>query len=145
MKKKLNKNYAYIDGSFNPNTKRYGWGGFLVDQYEKKHIITGSGGIPKYIELRNVAGEILGATEVIKMALDLGMKTLTLYHDYEGISNWPLYVWKATKPETKKYAEFVRKSMEKRLKIFFVHTKAHAGIHGNEEADKLARKAVGLK
>lgn len=33
------RSYAFVDGSFNPVTKIYGCGGFLIDQFGNRHII----------------------------------------------------------------------------------------------------------
>lgn len=138
------KNYAYVDGSFNPETKVYGWGGFLVDQNGKKHLIQGSDKLEDLAKLRNVAGEISGAVGVICKAISLGMEHLTLYYDYDGVANWPLKRWKCKNSITIYYAQFVQLVMRGMLKIHFQKVKGHAGILGNEEADRLAKRAVGI-
>lgn len=143
--KKANKNYAFIDGSFNPATAVYGCGGFLVDNLGIKHIIQKSGRDPEMVKMRNVAGEILGATEAIKLAMRLGMRKLTIYHDYEGIAAWPQGRWKCKKFATQRYAMFVWEMMDAGLRIYFSHVKSHSGDFGNEEADQLAKQAVGLE
>lgn len=140
-----NKNYAFIDGSFNPTTKVYGCGGFLIDQYGKRHIITAHGNDQNMAKMRNVAGEILGAMKAVELALRLKMKKLTIFHDYEGVAAWPLGKWKCKKKETRKYTMTIWKAMERGLKIYFSHVKGHSGIDGNEEADRLAKIAVGLR
>lgn len=138
------KNYAFIDGSYNPKTKVYGCGGFLVDQFGKKHIIQGSGTDPEKAKMRNVAGEILGAKMVIMKALRLGMEKLTIFYDYDGIANWPTGKWKCKKHETEMYARFVNSAISVGLKLYFQHVKGHTGILENEEADRLAKEAVGI-
>lgn len=145
MKKFLNKNYAFIDGSFNPSTKVYGCGGFLIDHLGKKHIIQKNGSEPEMAKMRNVAGEILGAITAVELAQNLGMRKLTIFHDYEGIAAWVLGRWKCKKPETRKYVMFMWNAMEAGLKIYFTHVKGHSGNWGNEEADQLAKLAVGLE
>lgn len=139
------KNYAFIDGSFNPITKVYGCGGFLIDQFGRKHIIQERGADQNMAKMRNVAGEILGAVKAIKLAQNLGMRKLTIFHDYEGISAWPLGKWKCKKKETRKYTMIVWGAMEAGLKIYFNHIKGHSGNVQNDEADQLAKLAVGLR
>lgn len=140
-----NKNYAFVDGSFNPLTKVYGCGGFLIDHLGRKHIIQSKGTDQKMAKMRNVAGEILGAMKAIDLAKDLGMKKLTIFHDYEGIAAWPMGRWKCKKQETRNYAMFVWNAMNLGMKIYFRHVKGHSGIDQNEEADQLAKLAVGLE
>lgn len=138
------RSYAFVDGSFNPVAKIYGCGGFLIDQFGKKHIIQASGDSEDWAVMRNVAGEILGAKKAMELAKNLGMKKLTIFHDYEGVANWPLGVWKAKKTITKEYAQFACMIMASGLKLYFRHVKGHSGIIENEEADRLAKEAVGL-
>lgn len=138
------RNYAFIDGSFNPDTKVYGCGGFLIDQKGKKHIIQKSGNDPNLIKMRNVAGELLGSMEVISKAFSLGMTKLHIFYDYDGVANWPTGKWKCKKPYTKDYAAFVNAMVKIGFTIFWHHVNSHAGILENEEADCLAKEAVGL-
>lgn len=145
MSKNKRKNYAYIDGSFNPKTKVYGWGGFVIDQNGNKHIIQGCGNSEEFAKMRNVAGEIFGSVFTIVKVVSLGMKELTIYYDYDGVANWPLKKWKCNNCITEIYAWFVREIMKNGLKIHFKKVRGHAGILGNEEADRLAKEAVGIK
>lgn len=142
---KPTKNYAFIDGSFNSQKNIYGCGGFLIDQLGKKHIIQMWGNESEMVKMRNVAGEIIGAIAAVELAQKLGMKKLTIFHDYKGISEWVLGNWRCKKKETRRYAMAMWAAMEAGLKIYFKHVKSHSGIEGNEEADQLAKLAVGLK
>lgn len=139
-----NNHYAFVDGSFNQKTKTYGYGGFLVDQHGRKHILQGSGNDPEMAAMRNVAGEILGSEMAIRKAMSLKMKRLMIFHDYEGVAKWPLGLWKAKKKGTFEYASFVKDAMRKGLKISFTHVKGHSGMSLNDEADQLAKLAVKL-
>ena len=127
--------YAYVDGSYNPKTKVYGYGGFLVVN-DEKFIIQGNGNNPEMAAMRNVAGEILGAKTVVTKAVQMGLKELVLYYDYAGIEQWATGGWKCNKAGTMMYHSFMQQ-MEDKIKINFVKIKGHTGIEGNEEADVL--------
>lgn len=138
------KSYAFIDGSFNPKTKIYGCGGYLIDQSGKKHIIQQCGSDKNLAKMRNVAGELLGVKAVIDMAKSLKMKKLTLFYDYAGIENWVNGEWKCKKHETKMYRDLVHSAIKNGLEIIFKKVDAHTGVAGNEEADQLAKLATSL-
>ena len=137
--------FAFVDGSYNAETHTYGWGGFIVDKFGRKHILRGSGRKINLCKMRNVAGEILGAGAAIQMALKLGMDKLTIYYDYEGIEKWVTGKWCARKKETQNYVALAKGAMRSGLKLYFKHVKAHSGIPFNEEADRIAKEAVGLR
>ena len=109
------------------------------------HIIQKNGNDPEMAKMRNVAGEILGAMEAVYLAQKLGMKKLTIFHDYEGVAAWVLGRWKCKKSETRKYAMVMWKAMDTGLRIYFKHVKGLSGNWGNDEADQLAKLAVGLE
>lgn len=134
--------YAYVDGSFNANTNTYGYGGFIYEN-GKRHILQGSGDDTELAGMRNVAGEIMGCINAVKMAQTLDVRSLRIYYDYKGIEQWAIGGWKAKKPGTKDYADFMHKVMQN-MDIEFVHVKGHTGVIGNEIADKLAKQAVGI-
>lgn len=128
---------AYVDGSYNKELKIYGLGIVFITSalYEE---ISKSGNDPVMLKMWNVAGETEAAMAAIQEAINLGCKTLTIYHDYTGIAGWA-DDWEADKEGSKRYKKFVKKAKEK-IELKFVKVKAHTGNKYNEIADRLAKK-----
>ena len=136
------KPYAFVDGSFNPKTNVYGYGGF-VEVNGERYILQGCGDDPEMSGMRNVSGEILGAMAAVEKAISLNLPEIDIYYDYVGIEMWATDNWKCNKECTIAYRDYMKNAMKK-IKINFIKVAAHTGVEGNELADKLAKESVGL-
>lgn len=142
MSLELDMPYAFVDGSYNVKTGVYGYGGFLVHEGGKE-ILQGNGSEKEMASMRNVAGEVLGSRAAIEKALEIGLTELTIYYDYKGIEMWATGEWKRNKVGTIAYHDFAQ-SVKDKIKLKFVYVKGHSGVSGNEEADRIAKKAAGV-
>lgn len=131
---------AYVDGSYNVATKEYSCGIVFMTSDAEMHIAK-KGENPELASMRNVAGEILGAELAMKQAVKLGLRKLSIYHDYQGIASWCLGEWKTNKEGTKKYKEYYE-SVSDQVEIVFVKVKGHSGDTYNDLADELAKSVI---
>ena len=134
---------AYVDGSYNVKTKEYAAG--VVALWQGQEITFSEKADDAELRgMRNVAGEIMGAQIAMKYAAEQGVRTLVIFHDYEGVEKWCTRAWEAKQNGTQRYKAYYDK-IEQQLDIRFVKVKAHSGDQYNEQADRLAKNALGLK
>lgn len=131
---------AYVDGSYSDEYGNYSYGCVILSRDDIIKLL-GVGDNTEYISMRNVAGELLGTVKAIEWATENKCSSIMIYHDYEGIARWADGTWKTNKEGTKAYAEFINKH-KACLKISFTKVLAHSGVDYNEEADRLAKKAL---
>lgn len=132
---------VYVDGSYNIENKTFGYGIISFTSAGKKTYCGSLDG--DYADHRNVAGEVLAATEAIRLAQQEKMKELIIHYDYAGIRSWALGEWKANLDLTRNYQAFAKQAAQD-LTIEFVKVAAHTGDKYNEEADLLAKEGCGL-
>ena len=132
---------AYVDGSFNVDAGRYGFGCVLMAPDGTICEYCGSNCNEESAKLRNVTGEMLGSMFAVKWAMYRGYDAVNICYDYTGIEYWATGAWRSKTELTKKYASSMQEWM-KRIKITFTKIAAHTGDTYNEAADKLAKKAI---
>ena len=134
---------AYVDGSYEHSIKRYGSGVVILRNEEIQKSYSVAGDEEDMVTMRNVAGEIEASKIAMNYCIENNIKNLILYFDYEGIEKWCLGVWKTNKEGTKRYKKYYD-SIKDKLNVQFVKVKAHSGDKYNDEADRLAKKAIGI-
>ena len=137
-----NEAIAYVDGSYNAADSRFSYGVVLFAGEKEIHM-SRAFSHDELAKMRNVAGEIMGSAQAMKLSREAGIKKLTIYHDYEGIAKWPLRQWKAKKTWTQKYRDFYDE-VSKDVEIHFIKVAGHSGDKYNDLADKLAKEALGI-
>ena len=138
-----NELIAFVDGSFDVKSGSYGFGCVIIDPEQKLTRLNGKADKAEAATARNVAGELLATMTAVKYAAEHSYKKLTVYHDYEGIEKWYNGKWKAQSFVAVAYLEFVRK-YRSFVSVSFVKVEAHTGNTLNEEADRLAKSALGI-
>lgn len=131
---------AYVDGSFSQEKNNYSFGLVYITK-DKLEEFNGTGDNQEMAKMRNVAGELKGAMEAMKLAKDRGMKRLYLHYDYSGIEGWAELNWERNLKGTEAYKRFYD-SIKKDLEVVFVKVKGHSQIKYNDQADRLAKEAL---
>ena len=135
---------AYVDGSYVPEQPTCFAYGIVYLDIEGQRTEKGRLEDADLATMRNVAGEITGASRAMAYALKKGFKKLYIYHDYEGISKWCTGEWRANREGTKAYQAYYQ-SIKDQLEIHFVKVTGHSNDRYNDQADQLAKEALGIE
>lgn len=128
------------DGSFDETNKRYGYGVIFVRNEKDEVELSGSENDSKFVESRNIPGEVEGILKGLEKCKDENYKEVFIFYDYTGLAEWANGSWKTNKPISKYYVEKLENYRD--IKIHFCKVKAHSGVKYNERADKLAKASL---
>lgn len=132
----------YVDGSYDKDTGCFSYGVVvLADDGGIACTLSRAFGNDGMSSMRNVAGEIMGATAAIEYAVAHGAEEIVVCHDYQGISSWPDGTWRAKNAYTQDYKKYVQ-GVRETTPVRFVKVSAHTGVEYNELADRLAKDAL---
>lgn len=134
---------VYVDGSYSVSTGEYAFGAvFFIDgkMYTFSHKYPND----ELAKMRNVAGELAGASFAMKYAYKLGLDSLEIFYDYAGIECWATGKWKVNLAGTRDYVLLYRK-LSPQLRVKFSKVKGHSGDLYNDFADRLAKNELGIK
>lgn len=137
-----NATLIFVDGSFNIKTQEYAYGCVILTPQNQKIELNGVGNDAEASKIRNVAGELLGAMVALKWAKKNHHTKIIIHYDYEGIEKWYNKKWKANNDAPKKYQEYIKQFSD--IDVQFIKIAGHSHNYFNEEADKLAKGALGI-
>ena len=140
---RLNKGkvVAFTDGSFDADKKAYGSGVCIFAPNDIYVELCNSGRNEKYIDLRNIAGEIIAVLNAIDWAWKNGYDQISIFYDYEGIGKWASGEWKAKTTLSSYYKRYID-DKNGIISIEFIKVSGHSNNKYNDRADKLAKSAI---
>lgn len=94
---------AFTDGSYDDQYKRYAYGVLLIAPDGTRAEVCGYGDNPKFIESKNIIGEIFGVINALDWAVSNGYERIRIYHDYEGLPKWISGEWEAKTNSSKMF------------------------------------------
>lgn len=135
---------AFVDGSYDAVTKKYGFGCVLLTDDGREICENGWGEHPEAVTARNVAGELQGTLTALRRAEEMGYHEVRICHDYTGIAAWYRGEWRANTYVSRQYVA-AAEAYRGILNVTFEKIAAHTGVKYNEMADRLAKQAIGIE
>lgn len=139
-----NEAIAFTDGSYSKklNKSAYGVALFAPDKeiYCKSFSYSKQSHRP-ILNLCSVGAECEAVKFAIKKSIEKGMKSLSIYYDYDGIYKLISREWTANNSYTENFVDEILK-YSKEIKLKFNKIKSHKGIYYNALADSIAASAL---
>jgi ribonuclease HI len=140
--------FAFVDGSFNVDTGNYGSGWFIYSKINDHTVfqfgMTCGKEDDELATMRNVAGEVVAASEAINAAIENKLKKIAIFYDYQGVESWANGSWNCNNELTKSYHNYINKC-KKKIDITFVKVNSHTNVLMNDYVDLLAKSVCGVK
>lgn len=133
---------AYVDGSYNINTKEYSYGLNIV--YKGKTVFEDAKKYPDKNGMRQINGELKAAIIACNFAINNKIKDLYIAYDYEGIEKFATLKWTPKTSDIEFYRDIMQRNI-KNMNIGFIKIPAHEKFVNNEKADLLAKQILGIK
>lgn len=131
----------YVDGSANHDYRVAGYGFVFLMNDKPLFLLNQAYPFPSDNYAANVAAELKGTMEAIRLAILNGYQQIQLHYDYSGIKHFALNEWEAKDFVSIEYQNFMRNHLDQ-ISIEFIKVKSHSGDRWNDEADRLAIEAV---
>lgn len=135
---------AYVDGSNRGDGSAFSWGIVAFSKCLGRVNINGMSEDKELTKYRNVAGELFASVKATQFAISKGIDKIIICHDYSGIRHWALGEWKTNNSLSRSYENHF-KNIKGKIEYEFVKVDGHTGDEFNEEADRLAKEALGLQ
>ena len=133
---------AFTDGSYDDQYKRYAYGVLLIAPDGTRAEVCGYGDNPKFIESKNIIGEIFGVINALDWAVSNGYERIRIYHDYEGLPKWISGEWEAKTNSSKMFLSLFTSKYDGLITAEFIKVPGHSNIEMNDTADRLAKSAL---
>lgn len=141
----MKKVIAYTDGSYNKSIEMAGSGVFITDD-SGLEIASLYKGVYASEETSswNIVGELMATWIAVDWAISHNVTEIEIKYDLKGIPFWFNQEWKTNVAVTKAFKEWAKAVLDEgKVKVTFTKVKAHSGIFGNDQADRLAK--IGAK
>lgn len=133
---------GYVDGSYDPNLKRYGMGVVMLSPNgEFIESFCMSGDNEMWAASRNITAELFATMKAVQWAIAHEYNSIEIRHDLAGTALWANKLQAANKIPTQAFQMFIDQARQK-IDISFTKVKAHSGNKWNELADSLAKKSI---
>jgi ribonuclease HI len=135
--------HVYVDGSYNLQSEKFSYGLVTVRNDVIEYMENGEAEDNSQKQLRQIAGELMGAIKAVEYAKSIGERKLVIFHDYEGIYHHAIGTWERKDSSSKEYYDKINSYINKdNMEIIFVKTDSHSGDIYNEITDSYAKTAI---